>query len=231
MLAELSGLVEAAGSTADYECFRRNAIEFNAVHKLTAATRAKTFRHLRELYGLSTSTLVFRALMDLWVCDSDARPLLAALCATARDPLVRAGTGTIFAADEGDIVTAGEFGAAVEDAFPGRYRADTLARTGRNLASSFTQSGHLQGRTQKRRARAACTPAATAYALLLAYLCGDRGERLFESVWARLCDLPRHLLHAQTEAAGRLGYLEYRHGGGIVDISFNHLLRPAEAER
>lgn len=225
MLSELTGLVEVAGARADYDCFQRAAIQLNAVRKLTLATRRKTFRHLRELYGLSPSIAIFRALMDLWTCDSDARPLMAALCATARDPLVRAATHRILEADDGDLVTAAELQSAVERAFPGRYRTDTLARTGRNLASSFTQSGHLQGRTHKLRSRALCTPAAATYALLLGYLCGGRGELLFQSAWARLCDLPEHVLRSQTEAAARLGYLEYRHGGGVVDISFHHLLR------
>lgn len=225
MLTELTGLVELAGPGADYQCFQRAAIDMNAVRKLTFSTRQKTFRHLRELYGLTPGIVVFRALMDLWKCESDAHPLLAALCATARDPLVRAGSQRILEADEGDFVSAAELQASVERAFPGRYRPDTLARTGRNLASSFTQSGHLQGRTHKLRSRAVCTPATTAYALLLGYLCGDRGELLFQSVWARLCDLPQHRLRSQTQAAATLGYLEYRHSGGVVEIGFDYLLR------
>lgn len=231
MLSELTGLVEMAGAGADYKCFQGAAIDMNAVRKLTLSTRQKTFRHLRELYGLSPSIVVCRALMDLWTCNSDAQPLLAALCSTARDPLVRAGAQRILEADDGDPVTAIELQAAVERAFPGRYRPDTLARTGRNLASTFTQSGHLRGRTHKLRSRAVCTPATTAYALVLGHLCGSRGQALFQSLWAKLCDAPEHVLRSQAEAAARLGYLDYSHGGGIVDIGFRHLLRTEETAR
>lgn len=225
MLAELQGLLAAVGSTADYRCFQHGAVDLNAVHKATQATRQKTFRHLRELYALSRSVWLFRALTDLWPADSAGQPLLAALCAMARDPLVRAGSRRILGAQEGELVTSAELAAAVDLAFPGRYRTDTLARTGRNLASSFTQSGHLTGRTHKVRSRATCTPATTAYALLMGYLCEGPGERLFQTLWAQLCDAPEHVLRSHAQTAAKLGYMEYRHGGGVVDIGFEHLLR------
>lgn len=231
MLAELTGLLAAVGTRADYGCFQHAAVDLNAVHKATLATRQKTFRHLRELYALSPTVTLFRALADLWTHESAAQPLLATLCATARDPLVRAGSRRILDAQEGEPVTSVELAAAVDLAFPGRYRTDTLARTGRNLASSFTQSGHLNGRTNKTRVRAVCTPSTTAYAMLMGYLCGGRGEALFRSLWAKLCDAPEYVLRSHAEAAARLGYLEYRHGGGVVDISFQHLLRAEEAAR
>ncbi len=228
MLGELQALLAVVRPGAGYASYQDAAVELNAVHKATRATREKTFRHLRELYALSPNVLLFRALVDLWDQDAAGRPLLALLCAAARDPLLLAAAERILAAQVGEPVTSAELEQAVDLAFPGRFRPDTLARTGRNLASSFTQSGHLSGRTGKLRARATCTPATTAYALLLGYVCGARGDGLFQTVWASLCDAPGHVLRAQTESAAKLGYLEYRHAGGVTEVGFQHLLRAQE---
>ena len=225
MLSELRGLLGAVAPAADYLEYQHAAVEMNAAHKATLSTRQKTFRHLRELYSLSSDILLFRALRDLWTPDAAGEPLLAASCAAARDPLLRVSSKRILEAPEGEEVTSEELEESVDRAFPERFRPDTLARTGRNIASSWTQSGHLQGRARKVRTRARCTATATAYALFLGYLCGDRGEGLFRTLWARLTDAPEHILRAQAAEATRLGYLEYRHGGGVTEVSFPHLLR------
>lgn len=225
MLSELRGLLGAVGIDAGYDDYQNAAIEANAVQKATLSTRQKTFRHLRELYSLAPDVLLFRALRELWQRDSTGEALLACLCAVARDPFLRAGGERILAARPGNEVTSKEFEDAVEATFPERLRPDTLARTGRNIASSWTQSGHLNGRRNKVRAATQCTATTATYALLLGYLCGDRGEGLFRTVWARLTDAPEHVLRVKAEEAAKLGYLEYRHGGGVTEISFSHLLR------
>ncbi len=225
MLSELRGLFGAVGADVGYADYQSAAIERNAVQKGTLSTRQKTFRHLRELYALSRDVLVFRALRDLWQHDVAGEPVLAAFCAVARDPLLRASSERILEVSEGEEVTSQELEESVDRAFPGRFRPDTLARTGRNIASSWTQSGHLQGRARKVRTKARCTAATTAYALFLGYVCGDRGEALFRTLWARLTDAPEHILRAQAAEAARLGYLEYRHGGGVTEVGFLHLLR------
>jgi hypothetical protein len=228
MLTEVRGLLTVTSLTVAYSGYQEAAVELNAVNKATLSTRRKTFRHLRELYGLSPQLRIFRALRDLWAFDPTAQPLLAASCAMARDPLMRASARRIFEARPDDVVRSQELSQAVQDSFPDRLRADTLARTGRNLASSWTQSGHLSGRSRKIRTRPPTTPEATAYALFLGHLCGDRGDGLFRSIWARLCDAPEHVLRIQAQVAARLGYLEYRQAGMVTEVGFSHLQRPEE---
>jgi len=229
MLSELRRLLGSVGSTADYVDYEHAAVELNAVHKATLSTRRKTLRHLRELYALSRSVILFRALQDLWAQEIDAQPLIACLCAAARDPLLCVSSKRILDGQDGDLITPDELADEVEHGFPGRFRADTLARTGRNLASSWTQSGHLEGRSLKRRRAACCTPAVATYSLLLGYLCGSRGEALFKTSWARITDAPEHILRAQAAEAARLGFLDYRHAGGVTEVTFPYLLRGSEA--
>lgn len=223
MLPELRALL-AAHPDGNATAFRAAVVDENVCGKASRSTREKTFRHLRELYALSDDIALFRALRALWARSADAQPLLALLCAVARDPLLRATSRVIIDNREGSPVCSDDMAQAVESGFPGRLKSDTLARTSRNASSSWTQSGHLRGRAHKLRSTANTTPESTAYALLLGYLCGERGDALFRTPWAKLTDAPEHILRAQAEQAGRLGYLEYRHGGGVTEVTFSHLL-------
>jgi len=61
---------------------------------------------------------------------------------------------------------------------------------------------------------------------MLGYLQGVRGEALFETLWARALDRPMsHLLDLAVSASQRR-LLEFRHAGGVVDVTFHQLLRP-----
>jgi hypothetical protein len=169
--------------------------------------------------------LLFRALRDLWDVDAEAQPLLTLLAAAAREPLLRATAPAVLAAPVDSIVTPGMLAEAVGASFPERYNPRTLANIGGNAASSWTQSGHLRGRTPKRRARADTRPAAVAYALLLGYLTGARGEALFGTFWAGLLDAPAYALREQATIAARDGWIEYRRAGDVTDVEPRHLLR------
>jgi hypothetical protein len=111
------------------------------------------------------------------------------------------------------------------DRYPGTYSDAVANKVGRNAASSWTQSGHLAGHTSKTRARAACGPAAVAYALLLGHLEGAVGEGLFTTFWAQVLDVPRTVVLEQAMTASQRGWIEVRHSGGVTDITFRLLLR------
>jgi len=225
MLAELRRLLAVCPEGACLEAYRVAVVEDNALLKETLATRRESFRRLRELYALTPIILLFRALRDLWAADTEAQPLLALLCAAARDPILRTTSGLILGMPEGDPVTPQMIAEAASRGFPGRYNPTMLANIGRHAASSWQQSGHLQGRIKKVRARAVSRPANVAYALFLSYLCDVRGAGLFDTLWTSLLDAPTQILTEQAVLASQMGWIEYRHGGGVTDISFNYLLR------
>src|SRR5690606_13944244 len=90
MLPELNLLFDALPPDAGLEQYREAIELYNVLHKNTNKTRALTFRHLADLYGLCPTLPIFRAFRRLWQADADARPLLACQVALARDPLLRA---------------------------------------------------------------------------------------------------------------------------------------------
>jgi hypothetical protein len=204
----------------------------NVFGKETEGARRRTLRYLKELYLLRPSSVLFRALRDLWPDDPEAQPLLAGLCALARDAVFRASSSVIIRSARGDVLTSHDLADAVGDHFPTSYRQSTLAKIGRNVFSSWEQTGHLARgeRTTKVRTRATCRPSNVAYALMLGYLEGTRGGALFDTLWAQVLDQPKSHLFDLAFGASQRGLLEFRHAGGVVEVSFHELLRPFQGE-
>lgn len=225
MLAELRLLLTACQSSASLEEYRSAIIDENVLLKRTLTTRKVSFRWLRELYSLNKNTLLFRSLRDLWDDDVQAQPLLALLSAVARDPILKGTAERILAIPTGETVMPTTVAEAVNASLPNRYKPNTLASIGRNAISSWQQAGLLRGKLHKVRVRAESRPASVAYALLLGYLSGARGEALFQTLWCRLLDTPVHVLHEQAFAASQRGWIEYRHMGDVTEIGFRYLLR------
>lgn len=230
-LAALFGAVPADAPASEYEYA---VLEANVLGKDTDGARRRTFRYLRELYLLRPDSLLFRALRDLWPLDRDARPLLAGLCALARDPVFRASSMAITRTRPGDTLTSADLAMVVGEQFPDSYGAGTLAKVGRNTFSSWKQTGHLTDAHRaatKVRTRATCRPADVAYALLLGHLTGASGPGLFDdTLWARVLDQPpSHLLDLATTASQH-GMLELRNAGGVIEVGFRELLRPFQTE-
>jgi hypothetical protein len=205
-------------------------VDGNVLAKKTLNSRQRSRRYLRELYGLDPSILLFRALRDLWQADSAGQPLLAMLCALARDPALRATASAVLPLAQGEQVTADDLAKAVMDRYPGSYSWAVAHKVGRNAASSWRQSGHLCGRTGKVRTTATSRPTAVAYALLLGDLEGAVGEALFSTFWAQVLDAPHSALLEQAMAASQRRWLDVRYGGGVTDVGFRYLLRNDHAE-
>lgn len=232
MLEDLGRLLADCPLNTTAAQYRAAIAEHNLLGKPTASARKISFDRLRELYALDPDKLIFRALHELWPDDPSAQPLITLLCATARDPILRAMTPWLLELLPGAAVTPQMVSDEAERQFPGKFAASTLQALGRNAASSWEQAGLLRGRNKKERARAQSRPTAVAYALLLGDLCGRRGSGLFSTVWARLLDAPTHLLREQAITASQRGWIEYRAAGDVVEVSFRHLMRelPGDGE-
>lgn len=231
MVSSLSALLDLTPTTAPAVAYRIAVIDENVLGKRTAGAREWAFRQLRRFYALDPTSLLFRALRDLWP-DPQGRPLLALLCAMARDPVLRASAPMVLAADYGTVIGPDDFEGVVENIFPGAYRPSTRRGTAQKLASSWQQAGHLAALnpTRKVRTRVISSPSSVAYALLLGHLGGVRGAALLDTPWTRVLDQPGSRLIDLGVAASQRGMLEFRHAGGLIDVSFRALLRPFDDE-
>lgn len=225
MFRDLHALLAVCGIESSSAEYREAIVTENALLKPTESARNEGFRRLKQLYGLDQQITVFRSMRMLWEQDQEAQPALVLLCALARDPLLRATVETVINMPTGTTITAPEFGQIIHELYPGHLTEKTLASVGRNIASSWTQSGHFAGSTEKTRKLIHSSPIVTTYALFLSYLCDGRGDALFDSDWCSLLDTPRHILYEQAQQASKQGWLEYRHSGAITEITFRHLLK------
>jgi hypothetical protein len=228
MVASLQRLISLLPATAPASAYRSAVMDENVLAKVTASGREWAFRQLRRFYALDPSSLLFRALRDLWEPDGEGQRLLALLCALARDPVLRTSASVILAANPGDVVGPSDFATAIETTFPGAYKDTTMRTAAQNVSSSWAQSGHLHVERPRRKVRVRVypTPAVVAYALLLGYLEGARGEHLFETLWVQVLDQPKSHLFDVAAAASQRGMLEFRSAGGVMEITFHQLLRP-----
>lgn len=230
MLQELSELLDCTGPETSRNEYSNLIIESNVLAKPTISSRKKTSKYLLDLYAFDANTLIFRVLRFFWQNERTGRPLLAALCAHARDSLLRQTADIILTMKEAEKLNLDVIKCELSNVHPARFSPQTLHSTAQNIASSFEQSGHLVGRRIKTRVHPIVTPANVAYALLLGYLCGERGQNLFNTEWARLLDIRKDRIANFASQAHRLGWVEFRNIGNVVDISFNNLLTKEERE-
>lgn len=223
MLADLSEVLELVPESASRSQYAQAIIESNALGKRTEATRRHSNQRLGELYGLSPDIPLFRVLRRLWKLDEEGRPLLALLSALARDPLLRATAPAILTLHQGEELVRTNLVATLRKQVGDRLNDSILDKVARNTGSTWTQSGHLDGRARKVRIQAEPTPAVTAFALWLGHLGGLAGEDLLTSFWAQVLDRTPAALCELTLQAKRLDLVRASIGGGITEIDASGL--------
>jgi hypothetical protein len=224
MLLEARLLFAASTPDTDYSELRRLAIDDNVVLKNTLSNREDVLNRLGDLYGLRQELRLYRTLRTLWDTAEQDQPLLAILCALARDPLLRATADAVLDQPIGVVVPTTSLETAIEVAFPQKYSPKTRLSVSQNTGASWAQAGHLVGKVGKVRNSVNAGPAAAAYALLLGHLCGVRGALLYETGWAAVLDTPPGALDGLAFAASQRGWVDYRRIGSVVEIGFSYLM-------
>ena len=231
MLNELSSLLDYVSVPSSASDIYAHAIkEDNCLGKRSGRTRSLSMRHLRALYALDPNKTVFRSLRYFWQRDPVGRPMLACLCAYVRDPLLRTSAPFVLKLTDGQSFSRKALEDYLEKQFPGRFSEATLKSTAQNLASTWTQSGHLAGRVKKSRSRVTATAGSVAYALFLGFLTGARGETLFETDYTKLLGCSFEIAVELAESASRKGWIVFKRVGNVVEVLFPTLLTEQETE-
>ncbi len=218
MLSELSRLLAVVPTDAERQDYATAIIEANVLGKQTLATCRLTNQRLGELYGLDPALPIFRVLRRLWSLDEEGRPLLAMLCALARDPLLRTTAHGVLSLPYGGELVRTEHLETIREAAGDRLNDATLDKVARNTASSWTQSGHLEGRVRKVRRRVRPTVGPLSMALWLGSLEGRGGIALLSSPWCTVLDARGEALTPLVLNARQAGLVQARIGGGVVEI-------------
>jgi len=231
MLEDLELLFEEiTDPTAPQNEFLKAIVEDNCLKKRSVKTRQLTAKHLTDLYVLDPSVAIFRALRFFWQRDKDGHPLIALICAYARDSLLKSTAEFILNFPEGTLVKRETLEESIDNMESDRFSKATLKSVAQNINSSFTKSGHLSGRIKKIRSKANPTPGAAAYALFLGYLSGLRGESLFNSEYTRLLDCPAQRTIELAEIASQRGWIVFKRIGNVMELLFPNLLTNQEMD-
>ena len=222
MLAELDAVLAAVPVGSGAADYREAILQRNVLGKNTDSTRKESLRRLRELYALDEARPIFGLLRKLHGIDPVSLPLLAVQVVWARDPLFRSTSQPVIDAAEGERVETAALALAFEATFPNQYSDLSRDQTARHAASSWTQSGHLVGRTNKTRQRIKPTAVAVTMALFLGDIAGYHGATVFSNPWCRLLDMNPDRARAMGQEAHRAGLLNLRTVGEVVELSFPH---------
>jgi hypothetical protein len=138
--------------------------------------------------------------------------------AIARDPLLRASARPVLGLAPGSQLMRDSLRNAIASIVGDRLNDAVLDKVVRNTASSWTQTGHLAGRTIKRRARVRPNLPAFAFALWLSDRSGFGGTELFDNGWMAALDLEPGAARALAERAHAAGLINFHSIGEAVEV-------------
>jgi len=225
MLSELTSLFDVIGSNGSSADYTNAIVDDNVLGKQTYSNRRLTNQRLRELYGLDPDLPLFRVLRRLWDIDRSGHELLAILCSLSRDPLLRSTAAHVLGLSIGMDLLRGPFLESIRYGVGSRLNDSTIDKVARNAGSSWSQSGHLHGRTRKTRCRAKTTFGPVAMALWMGSLEGLSGEELLRCRWLKVLDVSQGELIDLIFQARQARLLSANIGGGVVDIDVSILDR------
>jgi len=228
MLDELKALAGSVPLDAPAAAYRSAVLAENALGKATFASRRKSHKHLAQLYGLDPRLALFRVLRQLVGEDPESLPLTGLVFAFSRDEQLRQTFSLLGQLRVGEVLERSRTEEHLESCFPGRFSRAMKASLARNVRTTWTVTGHLQGHRTKARSLPEPRMAASVYAMFAGYLLGLRGEVLIQSVFSTLVTPDPALIAGHLSSGAARGWLRFRHAGGVMEIDFSPLLTEEE---
>lgn len=231
MTGDLQTLLEYEDSSdASLEQYQDAIMEQNCLQKRTESNRRYSMNYLQNLYALDDNELTFRGLRSFVNRDSEFDAQVAALSAYVRDSIYADSFPFIKKLAAGSLPTKEAFEQFIDETYPERFSEKMLQSLVRNLLSSWTQSGHLTGRSKKSRVEVEPTVAAISYALYLGYLKGVRGQNLFLSDYIAFLDCGYDKALELAEIASMRGWLDLKRVGDVIEVRFPSIVTESELE-
>lgn len=228
MLSELSQLFISLPVDANFDQYRNDVEQANVLHKATNKTRTLTWRHLVDLYGMDIQIPLFRIFRQFWESDEKARALLTCQMALTRDPLLRLSKDKILSLQLGERLMREDMEEVMGAQCPDRFSPATLKSLAQNVNGTWTNAGYLEGRNKKHRAEPDVKPVNVAFALLLGYLQGATGNRLFNTDWSKVLDCRHERLLELARQASFSGLIDFKHSSEVVEVTFPNYLSKDE---
>lgn len=222
MSAELIEVMDFPRGNLDYI----EIMNDNVFNKRTESSKKKTINYLTQLYGFKDDDLKFKSLEDYWAkVEDNEKPLLALLFAASKDYLIRESVDFVKSVKHNSKASIEEFEANINHFHPNRFSPKTLRSVSQNVASSWKQVGYVVGKMKNIRTEYAPTYLTTAFAFLMAYIDGLRGDYLFDHPSVKALDASKEEILVLIKAAADRELLSYNRSGASTVVSFDNYLR------
>ena len=201
------------------------ALQQNIFGKKSNSGVNKTAYYLKQLYGFNIKYPLFIALTYFWkICEPAERPLIAFIYAINHDKLLEESIGVLQQVKTGEKASIELFSETIEKTHPNQYSKNTRRSTAGNLASSWKQAGFIKGKIKNIRINPEISYRIACFAFLLAYLQGNRGDFIWNSLGVNALCLHEGKLRELAIECAKKDLMQYQYAGSVTAISFNHLL-------
>jgi hypothetical protein len=220
MFAELSKVMDHAIDDDKY----LDSLNQNIANKKTKTNQDKTTGYLKQLYGFDLKYLPFRLFKYFWqISEEEEKPLLTILYSIAHDFLLAESYPVVASTRFGDKVTIEKLEENIESHYPNRYSENTRKSLAQNIASSWKQAKLITGKVKNVRTQPHIGYHTIAFAFLMAYLNGERGDFIITSKWSKTLGLGETQIRELAIEAAKRDLLQYQYAGSVTAISFNNL--------
>lgn len=186
----------------------------------------KTTAYLKSLYKFENGDNAFIAFKYFWkISETGDKPLVAFIYAINNDDLLAESIQVLSSTKLGEKAAINTFEENINKYHPNQYSPNTRKSIAQNIASSWKQAGFIEGKVKNIRIQPEIKPSIASFAFLLAYLNGDRGEFIWNSVRVKALCLNETRLRALAIDASKRDFMQYQYAGSVTAIAFNNLLK------
>lgn len=222
MYSELVRVMDHGGENDNYV----ESLYQNVINKATQTGITKTSRYLKSLYDFDLQKPEFKAFKYFWKQSSEIeKPLLALIYAVGNDYLLVESIPVLNKTMIGEKVTVESLESNIESLHPQKYSDNTRRSLAQNIASSWKQAGFITGKIKNIRTQPNISYLVVAFAFLMAYLNGIRGDFILKSNWVKALSLDDHTIRSLAIEANKRDMLQYHYAGNVTSITFMNLLK------
>jgi hypothetical protein len=203
-----------------------STMEDNVFNKKTASSKKKTIGYLSQLYGFQEDDLSFKALEEYWQkVEEDEKPLLAFVYAINRDYLLKESISFVKSVPDNQKAPVEGFEDNIKHHHPDRFTPKTLRSVAQNIASSWKQANYIEGKRKNIRKQQTPSYRIVAFAFLMAYLDGQRGEYMLDHPSVKCLDVNKQELLGLVKSAADRDLVRFNQSGSTMVISFENNLQ------
>jgi len=221
MFLELSKVMDFSVEKDNYQ----ESMSNNVFGKKSQDGIKTTSNFLTKLYGFNITNPMFCAFKYFWLaCYNEERALVSFVFALNNDYLLQESISVVEISEPGHKVNIERFMENIEKYHPNRFTENTLCSVAQNIASSWKQAGFITGKVKNLRSVPEVTYKVVAFAMLLSYLRGERGDFIIQSNCIKALCLSETKIRDFAIEASKRDFLQYHFAGSVTSLSFDSLI-------